>query len=438
MEEQQIERYFNTYDFRGYENTEERNKKEGVSYLLTGEYELVSRQIFKDSPPMWLYYNYISRINISFEDCQKWMTQAIDYFRDTLPIPIYLLDTPKAKDGRSYAKWAQIPRPSGKFPNAYFYKDSYWINEIGMVSNKTSGSRKGEEGWGDLFKERKTGLLVPAFAKESFHFTTLIHEFAHCLDFQTQLTKDKGRENIIVKVDAVADEVDLQEQDEYFDKEITSLENNIITTHKSYFIDALIRVLRACSDGSIPISQDFDRRAILVQKTLSGVYGDKLLEQRKRQKKEEYQLKKADELREGKRYGWTIPWNKTIQDYLNQNNKENSLSNRLRGKRQEFTLSEIIHIDNLLNKYIDEELVEFATLNPNKANIVASELKSHKSEANRIINNHYENIKSGMEYPMDKSDKDIVGNCDINSFNFYKDWKQCVKGFIKKRGMSTN
>jgi hypothetical protein len=98
-------KYIDPYNFSGYEYQKEKNVEMGVSFLLWGEYELVSKAIFEKDYSMWLFYNYLGRINISFDACNEWLQQAQDYFEYTMPIPIYLVHTPKAKDGRSYAMW---------------------------------------------------------------------------------------------------------------------------------------------------------------------------------------------------------------------------------------------------------------------------------------------------------------------------------------------
>jgi hypothetical protein len=183
-------KYIDPYNFSGYEYQKQKNIEMGVSFLLWGEYELVSKAIFEKDYSMWLFYNYLGRINISFDACNEWLQQAQDYFEYTMPIPIYLVHTPKAKDGRSYAMWFGVPKSQvaeqeariGR-PIKFGYKGTYYYNEIGMVGNfDYQGS-----GWGTYYKEQKTGLLIPEYTQTSFHFNTLIHEFAHCFDFQSQL-----------------------------------------------------------------------------------------------------------------------------------------------------------------------------------------------------------------------------------------------------------
>ena len=68
--------------------------------------------------------------------------------------------------------------------------------------------------------------------------------------------------------------------------------------------------------------------------------------------------------------------------------------------------------------------------NPSKATERLADIKKMKQETNRLINNHYDNIKSGYEYgfsPNNELELYIAKNCRTSDFRDYKSWKECVK-----------
>jgi hypothetical protein len=438
-------KYTNPYDFSGYEYMRKINEEAGVSFLLTGEYQLVSKAIYEKDYAMWLFYSYLGRINISFKACQDWLKQAQEYFEYTMPIPIVLQHAPNAKDGRSYAMWyatndkAKAESKIGR-KITFQYNDRWYYQEIGMVGNFDD---KKSEGWGSLYREKKTGLLIPEYTETSFHFNTLIHEFSHCLDFQTQLLKiidkydNKKAEKlsgvIQVNTETMSDaELALyatQLSEEAQKDNVMSLP---ITNHFDEFVDALIRALRACASGNIPLTQLYEQQALDVQQALGGVYGDLLLEQRERKAKERKEVEKADELREDKRFTWQGgSFIGDIKDYAIQNALQADLKSKLQSKRKEnYTLSEIIEFDNLITGYFNTDYKKFMLRNPSKATERLADIKKMKQETNRLINNHYDNIKSGYEYgfsPNNELELYIAKNCRTSDFRDYKSWKECVK-----------
>ena len=435
-------KYINPYEFSGYEYMRGLNQEAGVSFLLTGEYELVSKAIYEKDYAMWLFYSYLGRINISFKSCQDWLNQAQEYFQYTMPIPIWLVHTPRAKDGRSYAMWwavsedrkAQAESRVGR-PLVFDYNGTYYYQEIGMVGNFDGNN----DGWGTLYKEKKTGLLIPEYTETSFHFSTLIHEFAHCLDFQTQLVENIEK----FKLKPVKAETYLNTE-KMTDSELALYSKQIekeskqgegvsrpITNHFDEFVDALIRILRACAGGHIPLTQLYEQQALDVQQALAGTYGDLLLAQRERLSKERKELAKEDELRENKRFSWQSSWINDIKQYVIDNALQIDLKEKLnRNAKIDFTLTEAIELDNLITGYFNREFRKYMIKNPSKATQRLEDIKMLKKETNRIINNHYDNVKSGYRYgfsPQNELEKYIDANCKIRDFRDYKSWKECAK-----------
>lgn len=435
-------KYVNPYDFSGYEYMRGKNEEAGVMFLLTGEYELVSKAIYEKDYAMWLFYSYLGRINISFKACQDWLKQAQEYFEFTMPIPVWLVHTPRAEDGRSYALWFGVSEEGKQQaesrigrPLIFDYNGTYYYNEIGMVGNYDYNN----DGWGTLYREKKTGLLIPEYTETSFHFTTLIHEFAHCLDFQSQLIKNIDKFNLksskkeeYVNTEKMSDaELALYSKQLQIEAKKGQGVSRPITNHFTEFVDSLIRVLRACASGDIPLTQLYEQQALDVQQALAGKYGDLLLAQREKQAKERKELAKEDEMRDNKRFTWQSSWINDVKQYAIENARQIDLKEKLTSSsKTDFTLSEAIELDNLITGYFNTEFKKYMLKNPSKATQRLEDIKSLKKETNRIINNHYDNIKSGYQFgfkPQNELEIYLDSNCKVRDFRDYKSWKDCVK-----------
>ena len=448
----------NTYDFSGYDYQKNKQNELGVFFLLTGEYDRVAKEIYKKDYSVWLYYNYISRANISWKDCKLWFKEAQNRFSENMLVPIILNESPFAKDGRSNATWFATSNLNqadryGFNRELYFkYKDLYYFNECNMVGNYDNKSK----GWGTYFQERNTGLLIPYFEGKSYHFTTLIHEFAHCLDFQKQLKQNiikydnsqkKISNNIIDKTknediyerkgfsnsDDGLETNNLSEDDKLQLKlygsfnNSDSVYNQPITNHFSEFIDSLIEVLRECKNGSIKISKVIEQETIDMQIILSGLYGDLLKTQREVFDLRKKEQAKNDEFRTGKRFNWNISKNKLLSEYIIKKTKFNNVKKIFNSNSNiNFKLIEVLNLDNIISNYIKFEYPNIMNYNPQKAKSQFNSLKTYKQETNRIINNHYDNIKNDYEFgfkPKSANEIQLSNNADFNDFQFYKEWK---------------
>ena len=447
-------RYIDTYDFSGYEYMKRKNEEMGVSFLLTGEYQLVSQAIYERDYAMWLFYNYLGRINISFESCKLWLREAQQHFSETMPIPVFLQHKPNAKDGRSYAMWmvvskSQIEKAESKtgLKFTWEYDGKFYTNEIGMVGNYDYKGTKYGDGWGTYYEEKKTGLFVPEYTETSFHFNTLIHEFAHCLDFQAQLLEN------IKKLKADQNKKG-KEKEYYFNTETMSdLEKELygsllikeeetmsfpITNHFDFFIDSLIKVLRASAGGFIPLTQKFEQQALDVQTALSGLYGDLLLAQREKRKRQSEEIKELDEVRQNKRFTWQTPFNKNFYSVIEGKIIQKDLLNSISGNspNRKLSLSEAIELLNVIKNEGDTFINRIAVERPSKIDDYIKALQSVYNEADRIINNHFDNIKRDYpygEYPVTELDKYIHENCRANDYRDYKSWKECNLETLLKR-----
>ena len=433
----------NTYDFQGYDYMKSKNEEAGVSFLLTGEYPDVSKSIFEKDYGMWMYYNYLGRLNISFEDCQKWIKQAQNHFKYTMPIDINLVHTPNAKDGRSFALWyatkskSKIESKMGYEKSINFsFNGTYYYQEIGMVANGDGDNG----GWGDYFKERKTNLLIPQFQGTSFHFNTLIHEFAHCLDFQKQLMKKiKDYEENKSNRKKIKEETELSKEYADLEKSLygVDIESDAvglpITNHFDLFSDSLVEILKACANGEIPLTQKLEKDAINIQTTFSGVYGDLLLQQRERKRIQAKKTKKLMESEKGKRFTYNVNIPNLLKTYIEEN-QLNSQTTKI-SKKEDFGLAESLELNNLILAYIENDFKAIMIGSPNEAKSLIEPIKKTLAESNRLINNHYDNIINNYEYgfkPKTNLEIYLNNNCSKKDFKTYKSWKDCNLESLKK------
>ena len=148
-------------------------------------------------------------------------------------------------------------------------------------------------------------------------------------------------------------------------------------------------------------------------------------------------VQKADEVRDDKRFTWqgnSMIFD--IQEYVTQNAIQIGLKEKIQSKRKiEYTLTELIELDNLVNQYFDVEYKKYMLKNFSKATQRLEDIKKIKQEINRLINNQYDNIKSGYQFgfqPKNELDFYLLQNCNVKDFRDYKSWKDCVKQSIQK------
>tara|TARA_Y100001972_G_C7653451_1_gene328770 strand:+ start:155 stop:1258 length:1104 start_codon:yes stop_codon:yes gene_type:complete len=220
--------FVNTYDFVDYEYEDKKNKHEGVDYILSGEYTLVARALYKYDIGLWNYYRYIQRINITLEDCKRFALSLNKVFTEMVcDIPVYELKGKK----RSYASFSVERINNTLVSNSAYYGKGKINGENFMINTFTKMVCCTK-----TFLEKTTGKPLPALDKNDYYnFLTLIHELAHCLDFQYQFKQGKFP----------------------------------VAAHKDYFLKALYDILKACRSGKLPIAKQFDNRAYLLQKTLT-------------------------------------------------------------------------------------------------------------------------------------------------------------------------
>ncbi len=210
------------YDYNSYTTFDDekfRNESEGVQYILNGEYILVGRSIYMHDKELFNYYKYLQRLNITLEDCNKFALSLNKVFTEMV---CDIKVSKKTEGTRSFASFQLRPAIDENKISSYWGFEKI-DEELKMI--KTSIEMVCCKG---KFLERLSRKPIPANdLKNYYSFQTLIHELAHCLDFQFQFKQGKFP----------------------------------VVAHKEYFLNALYKIIEACKNGTLPLAKNFGVRA---------------------------------------------------------------------------------------------------------------------------------------------------------------------------------
>ena len=209
-----------TYDFDGYDLAKKKCGDSVDVFLIPAEYDRVAINLFENHFPLWLYYNYLSRIVISKEDVFAFKKQCLEKFEVTNPVQVLV----KPSDD-SY--WKKTPFGQPRSFMRYVQQKKGLIESL-LVALVQDGF------WANKFKERTSGLTLPH--PRGVQLNTVIHEFAHVLDVIRFNLKNPNE--------------------------------NIIATHQRGFIVALTDILIASKKKEIPIVNQVDNKALIIQRAL--------------------------------------------------------------------------------------------------------------------------------------------------------------------------
>ena len=211
-----------TYDFKGYEKFEDERTKTNQVFLLPSEYERVAKWLYQNHFPLWVYYNYLVRVTICKEDIITFKNQFIkNFYLDDISIGVEV-ENPSNK-----RFWNKSPL---KEPRSY--AQQFGGTDFSYLIVLVGGGE-----WSDLFKEKQSGLNIPC-PKDGVSVNTVIHEFAHVLDY--------------IRI-----------------KRANPSRREFVATHQRGFLDALRDILFACRNNSIPIVNILEEEAFALQSMLS-------------------------------------------------------------------------------------------------------------------------------------------------------------------------
>jgi hypothetical protein len=210
-----------TYDFDGYDLAKMKCGNDVDVYLIPAEYDRVSIFLFENHFPLWLYYNYLSRIVISKEDVFTFKKQCLEKFKITNPVQVLV----KPSNDKFWKK-----TPFGKPRSFMAYTEIKGVIQTLEIVLVQDGD------WENQFKERTSGLTLPN--PRGVQLSTVIHEFAHLVDVIRYNEKNPNEE--------------------------------IIVTHQRGFLVALTDILIASKRKEIPIVSQVDNKALIIQRALQN------------------------------------------------------------------------------------------------------------------------------------------------------------------------
>jgi hypothetical protein len=303
-------------NYRGYDIQSTRCKQEGVDFIMVGEYRDVAKDLRKYYSKEWLYYNRMARIYVSVDDALKFVKEANKHFNPTIDINSFFYDIDRSfasyrissnkptndimidvggmtrtdsKPNQDKTKGKSEQRKIDKQlarrekqeppiikPSQWKEIDGlYWY--IGMVVNQGGGDGYYDREW----KNKIVNKHLPE--DNGISLFTLIHEYAHCLDYNNSIRRGKTYE-----VPAYEMELALGEDfvgNEYSKDELKRMrkanesgqkKTTLLSTHAEFFVEALAKILEAGDNGKIPILNKLDNQVIQIEKKIGGVeYAEK-------------------------------------------------------------------------------------------------------------------------------------------------------------------
>ena len=201
-------------NYEGYQVQNIRCKDEGVDFILTNEYREVAKDLRRDYPSEWIYYNRMSRLSIDEEDAFDFVEQSNNHFNPAAKVHPFFLDV-----DRSFASYLSSGVPADRKINVSLSTEKPPIyDKVKLKQFKEKQKQKGEQelpiaradefvfengrywwigmvvniGKGyelERWKPRITNKNVPV--DNGISLATLIHEYAHCLDYNYSIMENR-------------------------------------------------------------------------------------------------------------------------------------------------------------------------------------------------------------------------------------------------------
>jgi hypothetical protein len=298
-------------NYEGYHIQNTRCSNEGVDFIMLGEYRDVARGIRNKSASDWIYYNRMARLYITPKQAEVFVKEANKHFKPKVninpfyyeidrsfatymlrnmppekPIPIDVgkqtdnpLDILKGSNIDSKRKVEQQKKrlearekqiPPVAQPEDFEYADGlYWW--IGMVINLGGVGDYGDKKW----KNRILNEHIPE--NEGISFFTLIHEYAHCLDYNRSIAENKtykvpvGELELASGTNFSGQSLTKEELKYFRDRNRRGdMETTLLATHEDFFINALSSIIEAGRKGKIPVMNKIEEQAHKIEVKVGG------------------------------------------------------------------------------------------------------------------------------------------------------------------------
>lgn len=297
-------------NYRGYDLQSTRCEEEGVDFIMLGEYRDVARDLRKDYTSDWIYYNRMARIYIDIDTALKFVKEANAHFKSTLtihpffydidrsfatyyvqgskpeyPIPIDVggmvrTDTKPKTDIKEIKtevrKMAdRLERREKQKPPIILSRQwkevngKYWW--IGMVVNDGGADGYFDREW----KNKRANKHLPV--DNGISLFTLIHEYAHCLDYVNSIEEKRfyevpvGELELTTGTDFVGNALSKEKLKSLAErKRRGETRTNLLATHGEYFVKSLANICEAGRKGEIPILNKLELEVSKLEKEIGG------------------------------------------------------------------------------------------------------------------------------------------------------------------------
>tara|TARA_Y100001937_G_scaffold119860_1_gene176208 strand:- start:1702 stop:6375 length:4674 start_codon:yes stop_codon:yes gene_type:complete len=314
--------------YAGYQIQNTRCKDEGIDFFLVGEYREVAKMLRENYPSEWIYYNRLSRLFVKPSTAKEFVREASNYFNPKVPIEPYFLEVDRSfatyintlsipfedipistsvgrsekpkidlKDkikARKEDKQRQEKEKRMLEQEKPFFKTEDFVKSNGVywaIALVVNIGGKGDFG-DNLWKNSILNENIPY--DNGISVMTLVHEYAHCLDYNQSIAQGRVYKRPIYELELLSGRNSIGEpftQDELKKMRLAQQQggerSTLLSNHKEYFVKALSDILRAGMSGNISILNRIEDEAHQIEKRVGG---EAYAEQQRQDAKNEFLL----------------------------------------------------------------------------------------------------------------------------------------------------
>jgi hypothetical protein len=292
-------------NYLGYEIQNRRCSESGTDFFILGEYRDVAKMLRTKFVSEWIYYNRLSRLFISEEQAQEFVKQCNDYFNPLVKVNGFYIEhdrsfaqyrisysKPMSKEivtgigterkpreySDKYERAKMVEReeriakqePIYSLPNQWTEQHGLWW-WIGLVVNIGGEGDYGDKQW----KNKILDKHIPE--NEGISLMTLVHEMAHCLDFNRSIRNNEieyipyGELQLASGTDFYGNPLDAEVLKEIKRRnEAGEKTPTILAIHSDRFVFELSQILRAGMGNKITILNEIENQAHEIEKEIGG------------------------------------------------------------------------------------------------------------------------------------------------------------------------
>jgi len=404
-------------NYVGYEIQNKRCKREGIDFFMLGEYRDVARNLRETHTSEWIYYNRMARLFISPQQAKQFVEEANEFLRPLIKVNGYFVEVDRSfalykvrtsqpmgeqelntNLGRSETRQPQLDKIAEKrryeqqqekefrrekaekpiaYPSQWRKVNGRWW-WIGLMVNVGGQGDYGDDKW----KNTKLNEHIPH--NEGISVMTLIHEYAHCLDFNQSIEDDRvyerpyGEMMALSKTDFFGNPIPKHEL-----KQIKELQKRgvkditLLSSHEENFVKALSKILRGGMSNGIPILNKIEEEAHQIEKKVGG---ESYANEKRQQAMDDFLLKMKKSVEKA-----NIPHlNVRLSDEIKKHIATTENAYILQLAQKDIDKEVGMKLLPTLSRYKDE-IKENMYVNPTKNGKILSDIRKIEKDINRLI-----------------------------------------------------